>query len=52
MWKAEHRVAAKRSGLRYPSDMTDAEWALVVPLIPTERTFAWTSRYRRLARDF
>jgi transposase len=34
MWKPEHRVAADRRGLRYPSDLTDAEWALVAPLIP------------------
>jgi len=34
MWKPEHRVAAERRGLRYPSDLTDAEWALVKPLIP------------------
>jgi transposase len=34
MWKAEHRVAADRRGLRYPSDLTDAEWALVAPMIP------------------
>jgi transposase len=34
MWKPEHRLAAKRHGLRYPSDLTDAEWALVEPLIP------------------
>jgi transposase len=32
-WTAEHRRAANRRGLRYPSDLTDAEWALVVPLI-------------------
>lgn len=38
MWKPEHRVAADRGGLRYPSDMTDAEWALVAPLIrPAKR---------------
>ena len=30
----EHRQAADRRGLRYPSDLTDAEWALVAPLIP------------------
>ena len=29
MWKPEHRVAADRRGLRYPSDLTDAEWAIV-----------------------
>src|SRR4249920_2154847 len=34
MWKPEHRRAAERRGLRYPSDLTDAEWALVEPLIP------------------
>ncbi len=34
MWKPEHRVAAARRGLRYPSDLTDAEWALIGPMIP------------------
>ncbi|MGC2506223.1 MAG: IS5 family transposase [Candidatus Acidiferrales bacterium] len=34
MWKPEHRHAAERHGLRYPSDLTDAEWALVEPMIP------------------
>jgi transposase len=34
MWKPEHRRAAVRHGLRYPSDMTDAEWSIVAPLIP------------------
>ena len=33
MWKPDHRRAAYRRGLRYPSDLTDAEWALVSPLI-------------------
>jgi transposase len=38
MWKPERRVAADRRGLRYPSDMTDEEWALVAPLIrPAKR---------------
>jgi transposase len=37
MWKPEHRRAADRSGLRYPSDLTDAEWVLVAPLIPPAR---------------
>ena len=32
-WTAEQRLAADRRGLRYPTDLTDAEWALVVPLI-------------------
>ena len=34
MWTAEHRRAADRRGLRYPSDLTDAEWALIAPMIP------------------
>jgi transposase len=34
MWKPEHRAAADRRGLRYPSDLTDAEWAIIAPLIP------------------
>ena len=38
MWKPEHRRAADRRGLRYPSDLSDAEWALVAPLIrPAKR---------------
>ena len=34
MWADEHRRAADRRGLRYPSDVTDAEWALIAPMIP------------------
>src|SRR3954464_12304213 len=34
MWTVEHRRAYERDGLRYPSDLTDAEWALVEPFIP------------------
>jgi transposase len=37
MWKPEHRLAAERRGLRYPSDMSDAEWTLVAPFIPPAR---------------
>ncbi len=37
MWTAEHRRAADRRGLRYPSDLTDAEWALVAPFVPPAR---------------
>jgi hypothetical protein len=33
MWTSEHRRAASRNGLRYPSDLTHDEWALVAPLI-------------------
>jgi transposase len=34
MWTAENRARYNRSKLRYPSDLTDEEWALVKPLIP------------------
>jgi transposase len=34
MWTVGQRQAYERDGLRYPSDLTDAEWALVEPLIP------------------
>lgn len=37
MWKPEHRLAADRSGLRYPSDLTDTEWGIVAPMIPPAR---------------
>src|SRR5215813_1524260 len=37
MWTPEHRLAADRSGLRYPSDLSDAEWAIVEPMIPPAR---------------
>ena len=34
MWTTENRAKYDRSGLRYPSDLTDAEWLLIAPLIP------------------
>src|SRR3954451_25065368 len=34
MWTQENRARYDRNGLRYPSDLTDEEWALVAPLIP------------------
>ncbi len=34
MWTAKNRGRYDRSALRYPSDLTDDEWALVEPLIP------------------
>jgi transposase len=38
MWTEDHRRAADRRGLRYPSDLTDAEWELVRPFIhPAQR---------------
>jgi len=34
MWTARNRGRYDRSRLRYPSDLTDEEWALVEPRIP------------------
>ena len=34
MWTRENRSLYDRNGLRYPSDLTDPEWALIAPLIP------------------
>src|ERR1700685_2633843 len=37
MWTPDHRRAANRNGLRYPSDLTDEEWIIVAPMIPPAR---------------
>ena len=38
MWAAADRERYGREGQRYPSDLTDAEWALIAPLIrPAKR---------------
>ena len=37
MWTAEKRERHDRSGLRYPSDLSDEEWRIVEPLIPPAR---------------
>jgi transposase len=34
MWTVENRTRYRRDHLRYPSDLTDEEWALIEPLIP------------------
>ena len=34
MWTVENRARYDRSKLRYPSDLTDEEWALIAPIIP------------------
>jgi putative transposase len=36
-WTDITREQHKRAGLRYPSDLTDAEWALIAPLFPPAR---------------
>jgi Putative transposase of IS4/5 family (DUF4096) len=37
MWTTKNRKRYDRSRLRYPSDLTDDEWALVAPLIPAAK---------------
>lgn len=37
MWTAENRARYDRSGLRYPSDLSDEEWALIAPCIPAAK---------------
>lgn len=34
MWTVENRSRYNRDHLRYPSGLTDEEWALIEPLIP------------------
>ena len=34
MWTTENRSRYNRDGLRYPSDLTDAEWSHIAGLIP------------------
>ncbi len=34
MWTVENRERYNRDHLRYPSDLTDEEWALIAPHIP------------------
>jgi len=34
MWTNENRKRYDRVQLRYPSDLTDEEWALIAPIIP------------------
>ena len=34
MWTEKNRAKYNRDHLRYPSDLTDSEWAEIEPLIP------------------
>ncbi len=34
MWTPATRRQHSRAGLRYASDLTDAEWAVLAPLLP------------------
>ena len=35
MWTPTTRRQYSRDGLRYDTDLTDAEWALIEPLLPS-----------------
>lgn len=37
MWTPENRPQYDRDHLRYPSDLTDEEWALIAPMIPSAK---------------
>jgi transposase len=37
MWTIQNRARYNRERLRYPSDVTDEEWAEIAPLIPPAR---------------
>ena len=39
MWTKEARIQHAPREERYPSDVTDAEWAIVAPLIPPQPAF-------------
>ena len=34
MWTAITRAQHRRDGLRFASDLTDAEWVVIEPLLP------------------
>jgi len=38
MWTDTNRARYNRDHLRYPSDLTDAEWGQIAPLIPRARS--------------
>lgn len=37
MWMPTTRAQHSRTGLRYGSDLTDAEWLILPPLLPAPR---------------
>ena len=41
MWTTQNRIRYDHSALRYPSDLTDDEWAYVEPLIPPASLFVY-----------
>ena len=45
-WTEITREQYRRAGLRYASDMTDAEWKLIEPLMPAR---SWLGRPRAIS---
>jgi transposase len=43
MWTPDTRAEHDRDDLRYPSDLTDAEWQVLAPMFPSPAT---TGRHR------
>ena len=38
MWTQAHRATYKQSGTALPSDLTDAQWECLAPLIPAAKS--------------
>lgn len=52
MWKPNHRLTAGWCSLRYPSDLSDAEWMLVAPMMPPARRGGRRRCTRGVERNF
>jgi transposase len=65
MWTTKNRARYERKGLRYESDLTDEEYALIEPFLPLERNVSRRSlvngilyvlttgcQWRQLPKDF
>jgi transposase len=65
MWTSKNRARYERKGLRYESDLTDEEYALIEPFLPAERSVSRRSlingilyvlttgcQWRQLPKDF
>ena len=54
MWTPESRARYYRGGLRYPSDLSHEEWAVIAPLIPPGRaaTGGAASMFGRFSRTY
>ena len=50
MWTNENRAKYNRDHLRYPSDLTDDEWALVEPFIPPAEAWRRQAASKTCAR--